>query len=65
MATYPDGAVKQVAINLGPANRFTGKEDPKLISIAREKAIERFSRINPDYLSEMFKNKNIDTKIKK
>ena len=65
MATYPDGSVKQVSINLGPTNRFTGKEDPKLAAIAREKAVERFSRINPDYLSEMFKTKNIDTHFKK
>ncbi len=65
MATYPNGSVKQVSINLGPTNRFTGKEDPELTAIAQEKAIERFSRINPDYLSELFKTKNIDTHFKK
>ena len=53
MATYPNGSVKQVSINLGPTNRFTGKEDPELTAIAQEKAIERFSRINPDYLTEI------------
>ncbi len=65
MATFPDGTVKQVSINLGPTNRFSGKEDPELTALARNKAIERFSRLNPDYLSQMFKGKNIDTQFKK
>jgi hypothetical protein len=65
MGTFPDGTVKQVSINLGPTNRFTGKEDPELKAIAQKKAIERFSRINPDYLIELFKTKNIDTHFKK
>ncbi len=65
MATFPDGTVKQVSINLGPTNRFSGKEDSELTALARKKAIERFSRLNPDYLSQMFKGKNIDTQLKK
>lgn len=53
-ATFPDGTSKQVAINLGPIERFEGKADPKLIELAKEKAAERYSRINPNYLQNTF-----------
>lgn len=53
-ATFPDGTSKQVAINLGPIERFEGKTDPKLLELAKEKAAERYSRINPNYLQNTF-----------
>jgi hypothetical protein len=49
-AIYPDGNSKQVAINLGPIERFEGRMDPKLIELAKQKAAERYSRVNPNYL---------------
>ncbi len=53
-AIYPDGTSKQVAINLGPIERFEGKTDPKLIELAKQKAAERYSRVNPNYLQSIF-----------
>lgn len=61
MATFPDKSIKQVSVNLGPTQRFKSKDDPELIAIAKEKAVERFVRINPDYLSDSFKRLNLDT----
>ena len=53
-AIYPDGTSKQVAINLGPIERFEGRMDPKLIELAKQKAAERYSRVNPSYLQSIF-----------
>jgi hypothetical protein len=53
-ATFPDGTSKQVAINLGPIGRFTGKSDPKLIELAKKKASERYNRINPNLIKDGF-----------
>ena len=53
-AIFPDGTSKQVAINLGPIDRFKGKTDPKLIELGKQKAIERYNRINPNYLQTSF-----------
>jgi hypothetical protein len=54
IATYPDGTSKQVSVNIGPVERFDGKTDPRLIEVAKEKAIERYGRINPDYIRNLF-----------
>jgi hypothetical protein len=54
LAKFPDGTSKQVAINIGPVERFNGRSDPRIIEIAKEKAIERYGRINPDYIRNLF-----------
>jgi hypothetical protein len=54
LARFPDGTSKQVAINIGPVDRFDGRMDPRIIEIAKEKAIERYGRINPDYIQNLF-----------
>ena len=60
-ATYPDGSSKMVAINLGPISRFEGKNDPKLLELAKIKATERFGRIYPNFWSDSLKASNNDT----
>lgn len=53
LAKFPDGTSKQVAINIGPVERFNGRTDPRIVEIAKAKAIERYIRINPNYLRDL------------
>jgi hypothetical protein len=49
----PDGKSKYITINIDSASTYTGKDDPLLIKVAREKATEKFYQLNPNYLAQI------------